>query len=223
MEHLLEWEDFLNEENIIFISEATKTAWNGRFTNLDKVLVDNYENMKDTDKKLKDDLFFAYYRYFNDGDVNAFPKGLLKKIGCPEKSIEILGDREIRSNIKWKNKNWRLKTPKGSDQTSYEEAMEDAIESTFKYFSTKYPEFFNAEGRKKTIDKWKDKVIKYAAKSPTELDAYWVADFGKQFGVPELDEYNPHAPENKSKGDSRFKITDKEDIKKIIGLMLDRM
>lgn len=68
------------------IKEEQKTAWSGRFENLDKILSKNYDQMDSKDRELKDTLFRSYYRYFNDGDVITFPSTLFKKIGYRDES-----------------------------------------------------------------------------------------------------------------------------------------
>lgn len=206
------------------LSEA-KTAWNGRFENLDRILTQNYDQMKDSDKQLKDTLFGSYYRYFNDGDVLAFPSGLLKKIGAPEAVIQTLSGQ--RSSVKSRKapyqirrgdggKDWRYPNTKEDPVVQrYEKAMEGAILATFKYFKTKYPNFFNSEGRQKTIQQWKKEVIGYAQSKPTELDTFWVGEFGKQFGKPELANYAKRRIAEKF-----YKITDPDEIGKVITMML---
>jgi len=213
---LLNFDSFKHEQQL----NEVKTVWNGRFSNLDKILSYNYELMKDSDKKLKDTIFRAYYRYYNDGDVNTFPKGILNKVGVPEDVSKILGDSEIKSNIRWDNKQRFSRQSKSSYTTNYEKAMDEAIKYVFKYFTTKYPEFFKSEGRQKTYAQWKNELMKYATEKPTELSTYWVSQFGKQFGIDELKQYNPYAPENKGK-DNTHTITDTKTILKVIELMLD--
>jgi hypothetical protein len=89
-----------------------------------------------------------------------------------------------------------------------ENAMEEAITKTFSYFGEKYPDLFSSENRKKTIDQWKKEIQKYAVRDLSELDGYWVGEFGEQFGISSLEKY-------KKKG----KITDKDEIMKVLKKM----
>lgn len=91
--------------------------------------------------------------------------------------------------------------------------MEIVIEYVFKYFAKKYPEFFNTKGRQKTIHKWKEEIIDNT-KRHDHLDAYWVTEFGKQFGIKELIKYDP----SKTK---KFSLFDKQENSKILKIMLN--
>ena len=206
------------------IKEEQKTAWLGRFENLDKILSSNYDQMSASDQTLKDTLFSSYYRYFNDGDVITFPLNLLKKIGCDPSVMTTLSHE--RGYVKHMKTPMKLKRPGGGynyrrrdtkDNPSvqkYEQAMEKVIISTIKYFKNKYPNFFNAAGRKKTITQWKTEILKYAQSKPTELDTYWVGEFGEQFGKPELAKYK-----KLRNTDKVYKIDDPTEITNILKIM----
>lgn len=199
-----------------------KTSWDNRFENLGKILSFNYDNMNSSDQKLKDSIFFSYYRYYNDGDKLGFKKAELQKIGCSDATINSLS-REATTNIRQQTKPFKISRndrsyiyPKGykPDIDRYESAMEDAIACTIKYFVKKYPAFFNKSGRQKTIQKWKEEIIGYTKSQPDSIDTYWVAEFAKQFNTPELDDYR-----NLYKSGTRS-ITDKSEISKILKIML---
>ena len=131
-----------------------KTAQYGRFKNLERILSMNYYNLKPADQNLKDQLFRAYYRYFNSGEVNAFGAKELKKINAPADAVAILTNATARANVRL-DLRYSYGDKKSRDVEKYEKAMEDAILATFKYFKSKYPDFFNTEGRQKMIQQWK--------------------------------------------------------------------
>lgn len=199
-----------------------KTAWNNRFKNLDTILQQSYSLMSTSDQKLKDSIFYSYYRYYNDGDKNGFKKNELQKIGCSELTITSL-NRSATANIRQQTKPYRsggnhnYVYPSGykPDIDKYEAAMEDVIKCTIKYFVKKYPTFFNRSGRQKSIQQWKEEIIKYAKGQGDQLDTYWIAEFAKQFNVKELDKYIDMAKNKISK------ITDKTEIAKILKIMLN--
>ena len=178
--------------------------------------------MSSSDQKLKDSIFYSYYRYYNDGDKNGFKAVELKKVGCSDETLKAV-NRTATANIRQQTKPYKLNKsnrdyiyPKGykPDIDNYEAAMEDVIKCTFKYFVKKYPAFFNKSGRQKTIQKWKEEIIGYTKSQPDSIDTYWVAEFAKQFNTPELDDYR-----NLYKSGTRS-ITDKSEISKILKIML---
>ena len=65
-----------------FINEATfpGRAWEGKLNNLDGLFSYMYEKdiLTKKEKKIKDRVFRAYYRFYNDGD---FPRGIANKYG----------------------------------------------------------------------------------------------------------------------------------------------
>lgn len=208
-----------NEIKLVDIAKTiireAKTAWSGRFENLNMILSQNYNNLKSADQNLKDALFRAYYRYFNDGDVIAFPAGALRKINAPEDAVKLLSDSGLRSMIKMVNRSGGSSFSKPTSMQKYEKAMEDAIASTFKYFKGKYPQFFNTEGRQKTIQKWKEEILQYAKNREDGLATYWVVEFGKQFGIPKLAAYK-----DRQYKENLHLITDPDEVDSIITTMM---
>ena len=214
LQSINEWK----EESDYQIDEAKKDIWNGRLTNVDKILTYHYNEMNKGDQEIKDKLFFAYYRYFNDGDVIKFPVGILKKVGCDSETINSL---ENAATVKSAKKRAMKFHDTNRNFDWYNKAMDKAISATISYFGKKYPKMFSEEGRQKTIGKWKEEVLNYANRKGyetenTEMDKYWVSEFGTHFGIPELSAYNPYKPENKDKPRT---ITDKEEKEKILALM----
>lgn len=201
-----------------------RTAWNNRFENLSTTLQQRYSEMSPSDQKLKDSIFWSYYRYYNDGDKLGFAKADLQKVGCSDKTINSL-DRSVTANIrrqtkpysvgKHPNKRYIYPTGYKPDIDKYEAAMEDVIKCTIKYFVKKYPTFFNKSGRQKTIYKWKEEIIDHTKRDTGELNTYWVAEFAKQFNVEELKKY---ADLKKS---GVHTINDKSEINKILRIMLN--
>lgn len=220
----------LNKQEAALVKEyaiqlmEVRTAWNNRFENLSTTLQQRYSEMSPSDQKLKDSIFWSYYRYYNDGDKNGFTKADLQKVGCSDKTINSL-DRSVTANIrrqtkpysvgKHPNKRYIYPTGYKPDIDKYEAAMEDVIKCTIKYFVKKYPTFFNKSGRQKTIYKWKEEIIDYTKRDTGELNTYWVAEFAKQFNVEELKKY---ADLKKS---GVHTINDKSEINKILRIMLN--
>lgn len=193
--------------------------WQGKIENLDKILSVHYDEMKEGDKKLKDDIFYKYYRFFNDRDVKKFPAEKLRKLGLDDESVEVLKlgldlpkrsyykNEEIASKQMSKDTERQMRS---YSSKKYQNAMDNAIKTTVSYFKSKYPDFFSQEGREKTIQTWKKEIVDILNRDiSTGLDKYWVSDYGKKFGLKELEKYYPHSEENKKKeGSERFKITD---------------
>lgn len=121
--------------------------------------------MTASDKALKDSVFHAYYRHYNDGDFKSIPFGTLKRLGLSD------GDAD------------RIKRSRSMhNEELYKQGMEKAAEVVTKYLLKKYGKDFNRQG---TWNK-KKKEIADNIFQDGRVDGYWVKEYGQQFHIPEL-------------------------------------
>lgn len=195
----------LIKEEILFLIEKTQKmgSWDGKLENVDRILTDNYELMKQVDKNLKDNIL----NKFNDGDIPFFSAKTLSKIGASKEAQDILP---------------LLRQRYGRYVRIYDElddreylALEDSVRSLIKYFIKKYPDFFKKESRQKTISNWKREIMKYSLNDNSNLKPYWVSSFGSEFGVKELLKYNPYG----DKPYEKKEITNPDEVARIIKIM----
>ena len=60
-----------------FDKDTTRRAWSNKLDKINNFLEYAYDSMSASDKKLKDSVFRAYYRYYNDGDIIFNLEGLI--------------------------------------------------------------------------------------------------------------------------------------------------
>lgn len=218
-------EELLRERNV-----KSLDAWNGKLENTNKVLTDNYDLMTKADQTFKDDMLRKYYRLYNDGDIPTFGRKVLEKLGMNPKDIEYLTNMRYSygKNTTQLRRDWHGKGKHQynnqtiSDHTSI--AIEKFIRALLTYFLKKYPDFFKSENRNKTLQSWKNEILdniepsSYTGKERPYLKAYWVVQFGKEFGLDDLLKYNPYG-DGPYKG--KFQLKNPNDIEKISKIIND--
>jgi len=172
-------------------------ASNGKLENIDKALQQIYPYMSKGDQKLKDDVFFGYYRFYNDGDFRSINFPFLKKLGFSEDKIRIM--KSIKQDHNWDRSNTfdRPKADRGRRDHEqkmfyikdrqrgerYKGPLEEALELTMKYFISKYKDKYRelkSQGKLSKIDENND--FKSELKNEFEGFKYVVVSQGGSIG-----------------------------------------
>lgn len=148
-----------------FIKDTTGRAWNNKLDKINDFLSYTYNSMKSSDKKLKDSVFRAYYRYYNDGDILSLPTKSLEKLGIEQKYLTILD---------------APKYMKGGRK--YEEALEKSVEVVMKYLLQKYKNKISH----KEVNFSQLKDIKDKIERENYTGYYWLQKFGEKVKNDEL-------------------------------------
>lgn len=136
-------------------------AWEGKLNKIDTYLEHVYDLMSQSDKNLKDNVFHAYYRHYNDGDFKSLPVKRLKLKPEIQKKYEI-----------WKNQDsWSKKSEKYVKM--YEEVLEAAAEEVMKILFNKYKKSISRA--KVNFNEFK-KLISYVLE---DFNEYWIRKLTK--------------------------------------------
>ncbi len=182
------------EEEIIVEKSYPGRASGSGLENIDKMLQSTYDKMSQMDKDLKDKIWRAYYRYYNDGDFLLSPKSSngLKKLGVSDEDIKKLSHRYRRNDD-------------DSDQYEatdrYAQGLEAVLEAAMKYFLNKYKKHMGPQDRADVNMGHREEVYGYI-KRDNEFSPYWIGEYGKQFGIKELVDM---ANAMKAKNDDEYK------------------
>lgn len=151
----------LLNELLEVLSEASKAqrAWNGKLKKVDALMAWLYDKdiLTKAEKAQKDKIFYAYYRFYNDGDI--------------PKALQLKGFHMIK----------RKTGPKAYDYTrdpshGTEEALEEYLDKFIKSILTKYlPKIDRTDFRLDKAIKDLETVIKICGQyDPHGILTYWI-------------------------------------------------
>jgi len=143
-------------------------AWKGGLNKLDNYIEHLYEYMNQADKNLKDKVFHAYYRHYNDGDFKSLPVKRLK-----------LSQGDI---YKYQQFMDFSREAKKRNEKQYQEVLEKALEAAIKHFLTKYKGVLS---RQKVYYKEYKDIIDYIIKGDYR-EPYWIEKLTKQTDNKEI-------------------------------------
>jgi hypothetical protein len=151
-------EDKIDEES--FPGRASS----GKLKNIDKALQVIYPYMSKGDQVLKDKTFFAYYRFYNDGDFLSLPFPFLKKLGMPDEQINRMKSIKSANNDDLRNFQKRNKPGDNSyyryqrlNQKEYAPFLEKGLELIMKYFINRYKDVYK-EHKQEVMDALRGKL-----------------------------------------------------------------